>query len=132
MANKGHANIIGKGFDKRPENINRKGRPRLTVKKLIEDVEKEGGIVLSRGDIEKLYSMLLDRTQDELTKTTNDKDASMVIRIVAKSMLGSRGFEIVEKMLDRANGRPSQIIGEDKNNKFNSISGLLKSVKDKL
>ena len=33
----------------------------------------------------------------------------MINRIVSKEMLSKKGFEIIEKMLDRANGRPTQM-----------------------
>ena len=39
---------------------------------------------------------------------------------MAKEMLGKKGFEIIEKMMDRANGKPTQVqdITQETKNKY--------------
>jgi hypothetical protein len=54
--------------------------------------------------------------QDDLKKLVEDKECPMLFRICASNILGKKGFEIVEKMLDRAIGKPTtktEITGED-------------------
>ncbi len=104
--NKGHENIIGKGFDANPDNINKKGRPRTTVHSLLDELKKKGYKTINKEDIKFLYLSLLDNSQEELLKLTNDKESSMIIRVVAKSILDKKGFDIIEKMLDRTMGKP--------------------------
>lgn len=44
---------------------------------------------------------MLQLEEKELKAIVEDKDRPMLIRILAKNMLGGKGFEIIEKMLDR-------------------------------
>ena len=39
----------------------------------------------------------------------------MILRIVAKGILSSKGFEIIEKILDRTHGRPMSQHEEERN-----------------
>lgn len=123
--NKGHKNIIGKGFDKRPQNINKKGRPKVTVHGLLDELKSEGYKELTSADIKSLYLSLLDRTQDQLTDLVSNTGSSMFIRIVAKAMLDKKGFDIIERMLDRSVGKATQLLGEDPNNKFQTLADAL-------
>ena len=44
---------------------------------------------------------MLQLGQADLTAFANDKDKPMLVRIIAKNMLDKKGFDIIEKMLDR-------------------------------
>ena len=70
---------------------------------------KKDGELVTRSLVEQTYQILLSLTQDQLTKIASDKKQPMINRIVAKEMLGKKGFEIIEKMMDRANGKPTQV-----------------------
>lgn len=124
-------NLRGKGFETNKHNINRKGRPRRTVSTLLEEIRKAGGQELKPVDIKSLYLSLLDRTQEELLGYANNKELSMVVRIIAKSMLDKKGFDIIERMLDRTMGRPTQLMGEDKDNQFTSYASIMKHLMTK-
>lgn len=41
-----------------------------------------------------------------------DKDKPMLARVVAKAILDKKGFDIVERMLDRSIGKPTQHVEE--------------------
>jgi len=77
----------GNTFAKNPQNINRKGRPRTTVRTLLDELSAKGYKTMTKEDIKLLYLSLLDNSQEELLTLTNDKDTSMIIRVVAKSIL---------------------------------------------
>lgn len=52
---------------------------------------------------------LVNLPQDMLEKLVKDKKQPMIVRIVIRNMLHStKGFEILEKMLDRGIGKPTQ------------------------
>lgn len=121
MANK-IDRLKGKSFKTNPENINKKGRPRTTVRVLLDDLKSKGYKTINKEDIKFLYLSLLDNSQEELSKLTNDKESSMIIRVVAKSILDKKGFDIIEKMLDRTMGKPAQLIGEDSENRFGTFA----------
>lgn len=84
---------------------NPNGRPakRLTVvnKQLIaEGNEPIKSITLKEG-----YEVLLSLKQERLEEIVIDEEMPMILRIIAKEILGGQGFDIIEKMLDRAHGR---------------------------
>jgi len=85
-----------------------KGRPKKLVSSILASLQEEGELV-TRSLVEQTYQVLLSLTQEQLTKVASDKKQPMINRIVAKEMLGKKGFEIIEKMMDRANGKPTTI-----------------------
>lgn len=46
--------------------------------------------------------------QAKLKAFTEDKDKPMLVRIIAKAMLSGKGFDVIEKMLDRGIGKAVQ------------------------
>lgn len=63
----------------------------------------------TKQDIEANYMAMLQLWQDKLTEMANDKAQPMLIRIIAKNMLWWKGFDIIEKMLDRWIGKAKQM-----------------------
>lgn len=98
------------GFQKNPQNINRTGANRKTVSTVILELQKNGAEPVRPKQIVDLFESLLNCTEKELTEIVNDKDQPMLNRIVAKEMLNKKGFEIIEKMLNRIHGTPTQKI----------------------
>jgi len=106
-------NIIGKGFDKRPQNINRTGKNRKTISTVNVELEKIGATEASKKDITSCYLRLIQLTIPELETIVKDANQPALIRIVGKAILSGKGFEIIEKMLDRTMGRPDVSKNED-------------------
>ncbi|MCP4763926.1 MAG: hypothetical protein GY870_19295 [archaeon] len=94
-----------KGFDKNPQNINRSGANRKLVSTVTKELNEKGIEQVTSAQIVGLYQSFLNLTEPELKKIVNGKDEPMLNRIIAKSMLDKKGFEIIEKMLDRAHGK---------------------------
>jgi len=44
---------------------------------------------------------MLQLTKEELVNLHNDETKPMLVRILANNMFGKKGFDIIEKMLDR-------------------------------
>ena len=108
---KGIESTKGQGFDKNKQNINRKGRPRKGISLVNFELAKLGYTKATKEDIENIYLVMIQLSQDELVKIGNDKDNPMLARILAKSILDNkRGFENSEKILDRAIGKPNQSV----------------------
>lgn len=97
-----------KGFDKNPQNINRTGLNRKTVGSVILELQKNGAEPVRAKQIIDLFESLLNCSEYELKAIENDTKQPILNRIVAKNMLNKNGFEIVEKMLDRIHGKPTQ------------------------
>ena len=102
-----------KPFKKGDKRINRTGANRKTVSKVIKELSEKGVEQVTVKQITELYETLLNLTQKELTDFANDKEQPMLNRIVAKEMLNKKGFEIIEKMLDRVHGKATQKVQTD-------------------
>ena len=85
-----------------------KGRPKQLVSTILASLKEEGELV-TRSLVSQTYQVLLSLPQKKLAIIARDAEQPMINRIVAKEMLGKKGFEIVEKMLDRANGKPTNM-----------------------
>ena len=110
--------IKNKGFDKNPNNINRKGRPRRLVSSIIQDLKERGIVQVKATDIVEAFEMLFNLESKEIAEIANNDSNPYFIRRVAKEMLSGKGFDIIERMIDRVHGKPKQateITGKDGN-----------------
>lgn len=83
----------------------------------------------TKQDIEANYMAMLQLWQDELTGLANNKDKPMLVRIIAKNMLWGKGFDIIEKMLDRWIGKAVHKVEQDTNINWNlNISNILSDI----
>ena len=97
--------IKGKGFDKNPQNINRKGRPRKLITDVIAQLEEQGIKPATKPDIQDIYMRLINVEIPELEQIVKDSTQPVLVRIVGKNVLSGKGFDIIEKMLDRSIGK---------------------------
>lgn len=90
-----------------PEN---RGRPPKVLTSILQELKDEGYERVTQAMVIEAYEILLGLPRPQLAKIGNDESQPAVIRIVARAMLSKRSFEILEKMLDRAQGRPKQSV----------------------
>jgi len=100
--------IKGKGFDKRPQNINKTGANRKTVSSVNLELEKVGATEASKKDITSCYLRLIQLSIPELEAKIKDSQQPALVRIVGKAILSGKGFDVIEKVLDRGIGKPDQ------------------------
>jgi uncharacterized protein (UPF0297 family) len=103
-------NIKDKGFDKRPENINRDGRP-----KKIYTILKEKGF--SKDDITTAFGEMLWYTLPELKKVYEDEDKPAITRIVANQIftaLKNSDYSKIKEIMQYVIGMPVQKIEDGK------------------
>jgi hypothetical protein len=99
------------GFDKNPQNINRKGTPkRKLVSTVIAEMDEKGIKPATPTEIKTLYLSFLNLTRQELTDIAKDEAQPMLNRIISKAMLDSKGFDVIKEMLDRSIGKANQQI----------------------
>ena len=96
------------GFQKNPQNINRNGRPRKMIADVIAELEKQGIKAATKPDIQDIYMRLINVEIPELEQIVKDQTQPVLVRIVGKNVLSGKGFDIIEKMLDRSIGKAEQ------------------------
>ena len=96
------------GFQKNPQNINRNGRPRKMIADVIAELEKQGIKAATKSDILDIYMRLINMEIPELEQKVKDPKQPALVRIVGKNILSGKGFDTIEKMLDRSIGKAEQ------------------------
>lgn len=115
MANK-NLEEVGKATQFKKGNKHGKGRPKKLTSAVLQELESEGYEEVTQAHVKEAYQRLINLDQEKLTELYNDKKVAMLIRIVAKAILDKKGFEIIEKMLDRAHGKATnktEVTGAD-------------------
>ncbi len=92
---------------KKGKSGNPNGRPKKFFSSVLSEIKKNGEVVTSNM-VKEVYQSLLSLDEYQITEIVKNKDLPMLYRIVGKRMLAKDGFEVIEKMLDRANGKPKQ------------------------
>ena len=90
-----------KGFDANPQNINRQGRPRKQLSCIIEEIKDMWYTYPSQSEIVDMCGLILALTEKDMKVVAEWEDYPMMMRIIATRMIWMRGFETVEKILDR-------------------------------
>lgn len=100
--------IKGKGFDKNPQNINRTGLNRKLISSVNVNLENLGYKEATKNDILSCYLRLIQLPIPELESMVRDNSQPALVRIVGKEILSGKGFDVIEKILDRGIGKPTQ------------------------
>lgn len=99
----------GKQF-KKWKSWNPNGRPKKGISYVNDQLSKEWYKPATRQDIEANYMAMIQLPQAKLKAFTEDKDKPMLVRIIAKAMLSGKGFDVIEKMLDRWIGKAKETL----------------------
>jgi len=110
----GEIHLLEKG-----ETANPNGRPRKTINSVNKELEEQGIKPTTANEIKDIYLRLINMEIAELKKLVEDLKQPALIRIVGKKILSDKGFDIIDKMLDRAIGKAQQQI------EFNNITPTL-------
>lgn len=117
------------GFDKRPWDAGRK--PKL-VSDVIKQLKDEGYEPVTASQIADAYQLMINLDESQMQKKLLDKDCPVLFRIVIKSMLTGKGFEIVERMIDRAHGKAMEQKKETVTHRIELSEGDAKQISDEL
>jgi hypothetical protein len=101
---------------KKGEVRNPDGRPRKTISVVNAELERQGYTEASKQDITSCYLRLIQIPVPELTKMVSDNTQPSLVRIVGKAVLSGKGFDVIEKILDRGIGRATnttEVTGKD-------------------
>jgi len=93
------------GFQKNPQNINKTGANRKTIAKVNIELQDKGYPEATKNDIISCYLRLIQVEIPQLTKLIESKEQPALIRIVGKAILSGKGFDVIERVLDRGIGK---------------------------
>lgn len=108
--------IKGKGFDKNPQNINKTGANRKTISAVNLELEAQGYTEATKQDITSCYLRLIQIPIPELEAKVKDGTQPALVRIVGKAILSGKGFDVIERVLDRGIGKTTgtiEVTGKD-------------------
>ena len=99
-------NIIGKGFDKHPENINKKGRG-ISIKNQLKE------ILLKDGELPIPITALVKQTETHYIFKLPTQEA-LALKLVNTAMSkGTNGFNALKLMLETFDGKAKQEIAAE-------------------
>ena len=107
---------------KKGQSGNPKGRPRLLVSSVIKAMEAKGVEKVSHLEVKDTFLRLINLEVGEVEQMVKDAKQPALIRIVGKEMLGGKGFDIIEKMLDRALGKAEETVTMNTNTTLEGLS----------
>lgn len=85
------------------------GHPKKTIRR-IKDVAADNGCAIpTANEIMDCYRTMLGLNEAAIKQVVEDKGRPMLERIVAKEILGKRGYDVIEKIIDRVCGKPKQL-----------------------
>jgi len=87
---------------------NPNGRPRNMLSSILVTLLDEGELV-TRSLVRQTYQVLLSLNRTTLLEIAKDPSQPILTCAVARKMLSEKSFETIEIMLDRANGKSTQM-----------------------
>jgi len=113
------------------ETANPNGRPRKLFSHVLQELKEMGIKPVKPVDIVDAYENLLNLPESDIDKIIGDEEKPYFIRLIATEMRkkNGRGFEVVERMLNRVHGMPKQ--STDLTTKGDKINILNVTVADK-
>ena len=112
-----------KGFNKNPNNINRKGRKKNVLNSLTEYLEKTYGSRPPKGEVQDMLQYIECLPVEDLKNFIKDPNIPVIIQAYGRLLLSGEPKELrrvqgAELINDRLHGRPKQateITGKDGN-----------------
>ena len=105
--------IKNKGFDKNPNNINRKGRKKNVLNSLTEYLEKTYGSRPPKGEVQDMLQYIECLAVEDLRNFIKDENIPVIIQAYGRLLLSGDPKELrrvqgAELINDRLHGKPKQ------------------------
>lgn len=95
---------------KKGQSGNPKGRPPKTMSTINAKLKAEGHEVVTPSVIYECFTLLVGLNEAKLKEIVKDTENPRALRLAAEIMLSGDGWDIIEKMLDRAHGKARQSV----------------------
>lgn len=89
--------------------LNPKGPTPKLLSTITAELKAKGYERATANQVADAFETLLNVPEDVLANMVKDKTKPMSLRIVGKSMLTAKGWEVLQAMLDRAHGKAKQV-----------------------
>ena len=110
---------------------NPNGRPPKVMTKILRQMNELGYERVTPANVYEAYEIMLGLDRSKIKDLMKDDKAPMILRIVGKAMLGNRGYETIERMIDRAHGKAVQPVEQTTSIKLGErAEKLLKDLED--
>ena len=117
-----HPKANSAGFMQHPEHINRTGENAGLTASTLKELREMGVENVTLKQIKDTYLSLLNTTIEDLKEIKQGKrKTSALVRVTAGAILSGKGFEIIERMIDRALGKADENIKVEGTGGFNVI-----------
>lgn len=94
------------------------GRPPKLVTHVNKQLRERGIDPVTKTQVQDCYMLLMNLTMMEIQHIAEpDSDYPFLYKLVAKELIGKRGAEMLERMLDRGIGKPTQHLDHTTNDK---------------
>lgn len=108
-------NIINKGFDKRPQNINKNGAPKKVLKTLMESLKEKYGEPIGKAESHELMIYIETLPIAELASFVKDDKLPAIVQAYGRLLLTGdqkdmRRVSAAELIKDRVHGKPKQSV----------------------
>ena len=97
-----------KPFKKNDPRINRDGRPPKLLTQLNAELKERGYEPVTESQVVEAYLTLLNMNKGDILEYVNSGDVPAIFEIAAKGIGGKQGLQAVEKLLERALGKPKE------------------------
>lgn len=97
---------------------NPNGRPPKLLSHVTAELRQEGFEPVTNAQVLEAYGILINLDEAKIKAIVADTVQPMFLRIVGKAMLGQRGTEMIERILERAYGKANQPIEHSVNESF--------------
>jgi hypothetical protein len=95
---------------KKGQTGNPRGRAKSTLGVVTAELKKSGYKIATRRQVTEAYLLVASLPAEAVMGVANNENYPMLVRIIAKEVMSKNGFDIIERILDRALGRPQQYI----------------------
>ena len=93
---------------KKGESGNPNGRPPKLLKHLNEELKEKGFEPVSESQVVETYLTILNMDKETILKLIKQDKVPSLFEIAAKGIGGKQGLQAVEKLLERALGKPKE------------------------
>lgn len=120
-----HPRVNTQGFDKNPQNINRKGRPPSIRRQLKEMLESDGKLTFPKKDV-----IRINKGGSVVVKVPTEFMMAQQLTKWAMSKKGADSLKALQMIMEQIDGKPTQTI-EGNTSHTHSLAGLLTLDDDK-